>query len=242
MNAIAIAAAGEQTMSSREIADLCEKQHAHVMRDVREMLAELHGAGGVSKFGDTHRNPQNGQTYPIFRLPKRETLILVSGYRLDLRAKIIDRWQELEAAQQPVDPMKMLADPATLRQLLSDYSEKVEVLENENKVLAPKAEALDRIAMASGSLCITDAAKALQYPPRKLFSWLNEHRWIYRRHGTGWLGYQSRVQAGLLEHKVTTVDTAYGDQRVSEQVRVTPKGLAKIGEQLGVESATNGSG
>ena len=90
------------TMSSREIAELTGKQHAHVMRDIRTMLVDLYGADGVSKFGDTQTNPQNGQSYPIFNLPKRETLILVSGYNVGMRAKIIDRWQELEA--QPAKP------------------------------------------------------------------------------------------------------------------------------------------
>lgn len=89
------------TMSSREIADLCDKEHRNVMRDIRAMLVELHGEGGLLNFEHTQHNPQNGQHYPIFRLPKREALILVSGYRTDIRAKIIDRWMELEAEAAP---------------------------------------------------------------------------------------------------------------------------------------------
>ena len=87
------------TMSSREIAELMGKEHRNVMRDIRNMLLELHGEGGVLSFEHTYTNPQNGQEYPVFMLPKRETLILVSGYKLALRAKIIDRWAELEAGK-----------------------------------------------------------------------------------------------------------------------------------------------
>ena len=235
MNDLVARGFDEPTMSSREIAELCEKRHDHVMRDIREMLAQLHGEEALPKFGGSYIG-QDNTSRPCFFLPKRETLILVSGYRLDLRAKIIDRWQELETARQ-VDPMRALNDPATMRGLLLTYSEKVLELERSNAELAPKAEALNRIAQADGSLCITDAAKALQMRPKDLFSWLQANHWIYRRHGTGWIGYQERVQAGLLEHKVTTIDTAYGDQRISEQVRVTPKGLTKIAKMRGLQEA-----
>lgn len=62
------------TMSSREIADLTGKRHDHVMRDIEAQLTELLGAEGLPKFGDTYRNEQNGQTYRMYRLPKRECL------------------------------------------------------------------------------------------------------------------------------------------------------------------------
>lgn len=81
------------TMSSREIAKLCEKRHDHVMRDIGNMLSELNI--DAPQFRGTYKTSQ-GNEYECFNLPKRETLILVSGYRLELRAKIIDRWQELE--------------------------------------------------------------------------------------------------------------------------------------------------
>ena len=90
------------TMTSREIAELTGKEHRNVLRDIRTMLTELYGEAGLPSFEHTQTNPQNGQSYPIFNLPKRETLILVSGYNVGMRAKIIDRWQELEA--QPAKP------------------------------------------------------------------------------------------------------------------------------------------
>ena len=89
------------TMSSREIADLMGKRHDHVLRDIRMMLTELYGEGGVPSFEDTLITPQNGQSYPVFMLPKRETMILISGYNTTLRARIIDRWQQLETSLVP---------------------------------------------------------------------------------------------------------------------------------------------
>lgn len=86
-----------QTMSSREIAHLCDKQHSHVMRDIRDMLIQLYGDGDLSKFGSIEKDSRN-RDQPVYLLPKRETLILVSGYNLTMRAKIIDRWHELEEA------------------------------------------------------------------------------------------------------------------------------------------------
>lgn len=93
------------TMSSREIAELTGKRHDHVMRDIRVMLVELHGEGGLPKFGDTYRDPQNGQLYPCFLLPKDLTITLVSGYNVTMRHRIVTRWMELEEAAKPAAPV-----------------------------------------------------------------------------------------------------------------------------------------
>lgn len=105
MNQISLATVAEsygsttETMTSLEISELTGKRHDNVMADIRKMLAELHGDGGVLIFQDTHTNTQNGQSYSIFKLPKRESLILVSGYSVTMRAKIIDRWDALETGK-----------------------------------------------------------------------------------------------------------------------------------------------
>ena len=81
------------SMTSLEIAELTGKEHKHVVRDIRNMIEQL----GItdSSFAASYKDQQLIDR-PCFNLPKRETLILVSGYSVEMRAKIIDRWQELE--------------------------------------------------------------------------------------------------------------------------------------------------
>jgi phage antirepressor YoqD-like protein len=143
---------------------------------------------------------------------------------------------------QPVpqfDPATALNDPATMRSLLLGYTEKVLALEDQLNETQPKAEALDRLALADGSVCITDGAKLLQIQkPKELFELLQREHWIYRRSGsTVWIGYQDKIQQGLLEHKVTEVTRTDGSSKVTQQVRITPKGLAKLSLMLSPRAA-----
>ena len=86
----------ERTMTSREIADLIGKKHKHVLAEIEEMLYELciSPTDFAVALPDSH-----GQMKPCFNLPKRETLILVSGYSIPMRARIVDRWEALETGK-----------------------------------------------------------------------------------------------------------------------------------------------
>lgn len=233
MNGLAHFNPTSMTMSSREIAELTGKQHKDVLYDIRKMLEEL---GQTSAEFSADLPDAYGRLQPAYKLPKRETLILVSGYSTALRSRIVDRWQQLEAqAAKPQLPnlMEALDDNGLLRNLLLNYTEKVAVLQHAVSDLAPKAEALERLSTAEGSLCLTDAAKALQLQPKKLLAKLQSLEWIHRRPmGSGWLAYQHRIQQGVLEHKVTTGIKSDGSEWISTQVRVTAKGMTRLAELL----------
>lgn len=218
------------TMSSREIADLCEKRHDHVMRDIKKMLADL--GMPAPKFGGTSmvRQPNGGEReVPCFNLPKDLTLTLVAGYNVVLRKRIIDRWLELEGQGTPA----MLTGPQLMAAALIEANATMQAQAQQIEAMQDDVDAFDRLAKAEGSLCITDAAKALQMRRSELFQWLRENGWIFRRPGSGHdLGYSSKTSAGLLEHKVTTVLRADGSEKVTEQVRVTPRGLAKLAKLI----------
>lgn len=223
--------AANLTMSSREIADLCEKEHKNVMADIRKMLEEL---GETSAKFSADLPDTYGRKQPAFSLPKGLTLTLVAGYNVKLRKRIIDRWMELEqkvVAGGTAIPQTL---PEALR-LAADLAEQKAHVEAKLALAAPKAEALDRIADADGTMNPTVAAKNLQVQPKRLFDWMREHHWIYRRPGgSGNVAYQDKIQAGYLTHKVTTVQREDGTEKVVEQVLVTGKGLAKLSQALGM--------
>lgn len=231
MDALTIpgASADTLTMSSREIAELTGKEHKNVLADIRNMLEKL---GKTSADFSADLPDAYGRMQPGFRLDRELTLTLVSGYDIPLRHRVVTRLAELEA-KPAIDPMQVLSDPAAMRGLLLTYTEKVLALESKVESLAPKAEALERIAEADGLMNCTVAAKTLQIQPKRLFDWLRANHWIYRRPGgAGNVAYQDKIQCGYLTHKVTTVQRDDGSEKVVEQVLVTGKGLAKLSQSF----------
>lgn len=196
--------------------------------------------------------PQDSICLPLNRLSF--WLATISADRIadaDTRAKVILYQKEAADAlhrhffgkvvAQPASPAAVpdVRDPVA-RRLLIESLVRVDELESEvgrlsiaNAAMAPKANALDRMAGSSGSLCPTDAAKGLKVRPTDLFTFLRNNGWIYKRSSGGhYLGYQGKVDAGLLEHRVTVLNRADGSRKTVEQVLITPKGLARLSEIL----------
>lgn len=136
------------TMSSREIAELCDKRHDNVMRDIRKMLIDLCGEEGLLSFESSYINAQNKEQ-PCFNLPKRECLILVSGYSIELRARIIDRWQELEnQVAKPMSPGEFLVQQAKMLLEIERNQQRLEVEQKQQNLRLQSVEA--RIDASTG--------------------------------------------------------------------------------------------
>ena len=216
-------------MSSREIAELTGKRHDNVRADIERMAEDL-----SLTFQEKSEPVERGRPLKVFLLPKRETLILISGYSTELRARIIDRWTELEARSQP-----SLLIPTTLPdalRLAADLAEQKAHAEAQLADALPKALALDRITASDEALTFTQAAKALGIKRLALTNWLHVSGWIYRQNGS-WVAYDQHIRNGRLQFKEARyTDDDTGQERHRPYCHILPKGLAIVAQHFVKES------
>lgn len=214
------------TMSSREIAELCEKEHRHVARDIEVMFEqlEINPKGYVQIW--TH--PQNGQSYREFMLPKDLTLTLVAGYSVKLRKRIIDRWLELENQQNPTAllPQNYLQ---ALEQLVASEKEK-QALVLENKAMKPKADFVDLYVDIGTTKSLRETAKILNMPEKAMIAALERDKALYRQSGN-LIPYSDKQSRGLFTVKTGTAEHGHN----FTQTRVTSKGIQWIAQRYASE-------
>ncbi|NHC02357.1 phage antirepressor protein [Acinetobacter sp. 187] len=222
MNMLAQFQQNQKTMSSREIAQLCEKEHFNVKRDCEVMFKGL--KLDALKFEGIYLDSMNRQQAE-YLLDEELTMTLVTGYNIVLRNRVIKRWKELE---QGVD----LNNPIQLRDLLLGYAEKNIQLQQQVAILEPKAKGLDRIADCTNVLGIRESAKALKIGQNQLTQYLMDHKVVYRDQFGKIQAYQKSIDQKLV-HVVTSAPRLCGSgEKVFTQVKLTQKLITRISAWL----------
>lgn len=89
------------TMTSLEISEMTGKRHDHVLRDIRNILNSIENSspqnwGLENCSADTYLDERN-RPREMYRLDKKFTLVLITGYSIPLRVAVVNRLEELEA-------------------------------------------------------------------------------------------------------------------------------------------------
>lgn len=207
----------EITMCSRDIADLTGKRHDHIKADISKMIEWLGDTcpDFSGDLPDSYGRPQK-----VYFLPKRETLILVSGYNIDLRAKIIDRWQELESQQKPKLPQTYAEALLEAGRLALENEKQAEQL----RLAAPKVEFVEKyIDSSTGSLGFRKVAKLLKVNEKAFREFLNKEKIMYKLSGD-WVPYQNHIDAGRFEVKAGLAEHEESSHAFT-QSKFTAKGV-----------------
>lgn len=218
-----------------------------VARDVASLLGyanpghavRTHCKGGRERLLPSAGGAQQTLLVPerdLYRLVMRSKLPAAERFEAWVVGEVLPKIRRTGSFGAPADLAKALSDPAALRGLLLSYTEKVLALQAKVGELEPKAEALDRLAAATGAMCISDAARAVGLKPKTLFARLAESGWIFRRAGR-WRAYQARIDSGLLEERPLVVRD-HGDGGLAVQrLLVTARGLVAIADRMRGEEA-----
>jgi anti-repressor protein len=144
------------TMSSREIAELTDKRHDHVIRDV-SILNDSYVEMSLPKVGESEYKNERGRFYKEYNLTKMQCFDLLTGYSTPLRIKVNRRWEELENANRPVVP-RTYGEALIEAGRLAIENEKLLL---ENKEMFPKADFYDRVTESEDTFGMGAVAKIL---------------------------------------------------------------------------------
>lgn len=212
-------------MSSLEVAILTGKQHAHVMRDIRNLLEQ---GVAASNFGLGSYKDANQQDRPCYNLTPKGCLILASGYDPVLREKIINRLEELEMQKRNGG----FQVPQSFSEALMLAAKQQETIEHQKKQIEAAQPAITFTQAVSGSASsclIGELAKLIDqngYPmgEKRLFKWMRDNGYLGTKGERYNIPNQRYIEMGLFELKKGTRSGNNGVMYTTITPKVTGKG------------------
>lgn len=143
----------EQTLDSREVAKMVEKDHKYLMRDIRNYSADMTSAkiSPVDFFKESTYIDAKGETRPCYRITKKGCEFIahkLTGTKGTIfTARYINRFHEMESI---LSEQKREVAPVQLDQILQITQEHMELRREINDLKADMLR-INRIQMSYGS-------------------------------------------------------------------------------------------
>ena len=172
---------GQAMTTSIIVAREFRKDHRNVLRDIRALIE-----GGRLKNEQTpmfieaeYINEQNGQLYPMYNITRDGFTLLAMGFTgeraLEFKMKFLKAFNAM-GQMLSSDEYILMRSQQIMKRLNDQLTQKVQMLEGqntmleeENKILAPKADYTDKVLQANGTYTISEMAKELNFTGWKSF-------------------------------------------------------------------------
>ena len=171
---------GKAVVSSRDIARVFEKNHQHVMRDIRNII-ENDAQWGASNFGQSSYMNEQGKSQPEYLISRDGFTLLVMGYTgekaMRFKKAYIAAFNEMERRLAPQNYKEALL-------ALVAAEEAREAIESQNKVLQLTAAKYEGQTDTVGLYKIGEIAEQLGISARRLNEFLKDCRIQYKPNGS----------------------------------------------------------
>lgn len=207
--------------TSLNIADNFNKEHKHVLRDLKELEKDVSNFGQM--FQETDLPDSYGRSRKAYLINRDGFTLLAMGFTgkkaLQFKIKYIDAFNQMEQQLKNIAPTNLI-DALTLA------LEQAKTIEVQNQVigeLKPKADYLDKILKSKSLLTITQIAKDYGMSGTALNLKLHELGVQYKQSGQ-WLLYQKYHAKGYTMSETIDLSEVNGVEKVVMNTKWTQKG------------------
>lgn len=226
-------------MTSNKIAEMTGKRHADVLRDIKVLVDSIEDENVVkADLRPSTYVDKSNRVKPNYTLSKDGVMLLITGYSVSHRMKLIKYCNELEKQLQ-----NQFQVPTTFKEALilaveqQDHIEKLELKIQNDKARVGFAETIEK---ASSDILFRDMSKILanegiKLGQNKLYSWCRGKGLILSK---GTMPSQRAVEQGLFRVSTRLIKTVKGDIE-SVTCKITGKGQVYILQKLKEELQIN---
>lgn len=229
----------QKYIDSREVAEMVDKEHNKLMRDIRTYIEQLAQSkiGHGDFFIESTYKDANNQSRPCFLVTKKGCEFIahkLTGIKgTEFTAKYINRFHEMEDVIQNHMPqgkellaLAILEAQKTIEELTGERQRLVEEVNVKNQVigeLKPKADYTDKILKNSGLVTITQIAKDYGMSAIEMNRKLHELG-IQFKQSDQWLLYSKYHGLGYTHSETVDIVRAGGRLDVKMNTKWTQKG------------------
>ena len=228
----------ENTISSREVAEMIGLEHKHMLEKIDRLNSNILAAEiSATKFWIPSTFENRGKHYREYQVTKKGCELIAhktEGQKgVEFTVRYMDRFEEMEQKLQKKTPVTYIE---ALEQLLASEKEKERLaLENKEQLqiigeLQPKADYTDEILKCPGTVTITQIAKDYGMSGTKMNKILNELGVQFKKSGQ-WFIYEKYNGKGYTKSQTVQIER-HGVKDCVMNTKWTQKGRLFLYELL----------